>query len=56
MPSGIPVATMALDGAKNAAIYAVQILALTDKELLQKLEDFRKSMAHKVEQADGSVQ
>ena len=44
MPSGIPVATMAIGeaGAKNAAILAVQILALSDEELKQKLEEFKK--------------
>ena len=41
MPSGIPVATMAIDGAKNAALYAVAILALQDDALRKKLEDFR---------------
>lgn len=44
MPSGIPVATMAIGeaGAKNAAILAIQILALSDEKLKGKLEDFRK--------------
>ena len=41
MPSGIPVATVAIDGAKNAAVLAVEILALSDEELTQKLEKFR---------------
>ena len=41
MPSGIPVATMAIDGSKNAALYAVAMLALHDKELAEKLEAFR---------------
>ena len=41
MPSGIPVATVAIDGAKNAAILAVEILALGDEELTEKLEAFR---------------
>jgi 5-(carboxyamino)imidazole ribonucleotide mutase len=48
MPSGIPVATMAIDGAKNAALYAVAILALQDKELAARLEAFRKTQAEKV--------
>ncbi|MDY0174537.1 MAG: 5-(carboxyamino)imidazole ribonucleotide mutase [Bacteroidales bacterium] len=56
MPSGIPVATMAINGARNAAIYAVQILALADNELAEKLKDFRKSMAKKVEDADASIE
>lgn len=41
MPSGIPVATMAIDGAKNAALYAVSMLALKDEELSARLEAFR---------------
>ena len=41
MPSGIPVATVAIDGAKNAAVLAVEILALSDEELSAKLETFR---------------
>ena len=41
MPSGIPVATMAVDGSKNAALFAVSILALRSKSLQEKLTDFR---------------
>ena len=41
MPAGIPVATVAIDGAKNAAVLAVEILALSDEELSAKLEKFR---------------
>ena len=48
MPSGIPVATMAIDGAKNAALYAISILALQDSALASRLEDFRKKQAEKV--------
>ena len=48
MPSGIPVATMAIDGAKNAALYAVAILALSDGELAAKLEEFRRKQTQKV--------
>lgn len=48
MPSGIPVATMAIDGAKNAALYAVSILALQDSSLAAKLEEFRKAQSDKV--------
>ena len=48
MPSGIPVATMAIDGAKNAALYAVAILALQDDALRKKLEDFRRQQSDKV--------
>ena len=48
MPSGIPVATMAIDGAKNAALYAVSILALKDAGLAEKLKDFRQQQSDKV--------
>lgn len=52
MPSGIPVATMAIDGAKNAALYAISILALNDPELAQKYETFRSQQAEKVLQTE----
>lgn len=48
MPSGIPVATVAVDGAVNAALLSVQILAVTDEGLAKKLEDKRKADAEKV--------
>ena len=48
MPSGIPVATMAIDCAKTAALYAVAILALHDEALAAKLEAFRRTQAEKV--------
>ncbi|MCQ2115137.1 MAG: 5-(carboxyamino)imidazole ribonucleotide mutase [Bacteroidales bacterium] len=48
MPSGIPVATMAIDGAKNAALYAVQMLALSDETLSAKLDEFRRKQTQKV--------
>lgn len=48
MPSGIPVATMAIDGAKNAALYAVSILALGDEGLSARLQEFRKAQSDKV--------
>ncbi|MBR4822756.1 MAG: 5-(carboxyamino)imidazole ribonucleotide mutase [Bacteroidales bacterium] len=48
MPSGIPVATMAIDGARNAALYAVAILALSDEGLRVKLQEFRKAQSDKV--------
>ncbi len=49
MPTGIPVATVAIGGAKNAAILAVEILALADPALAQKLVDYRKEQAEKIE-------
>ena len=48
MPAGIPVATMAINGAKNAGIFAAQILALTDEDLSAKLDAFRKEQTQKV--------
>ncbi len=48
MPSGIPVATMAIDGAKNAALYAVAILALHDETLALRLASYRAAQAEKV--------
>ncbi|MCI8370816.1 MAG: 5-(carboxyamino)imidazole ribonucleotide mutase [Lachnospiraceae bacterium] len=49
MPSGIPVATVAINGAANAAILAAKILAIGDEGLTGKLEDYAKSLAEKVE-------
>ena len=48
MPAGIPVATMAINGAKNAGLFAAQILALTDAELSAKLDQFRAEQTQKV--------
>ena len=45
MPSGVPVACVAINGAKNAAIYATQILGATMPEYRQKIVDFKKAMA-----------
>lgn len=55
MPSGIPVATVAIDGAANAAILAVQILALSDKELSDKLVDMKKQMSESVKAKDKKI-
>ena len=57
MPPGVPVGTMAIGkaGAKNAAIFAVQILALSDADLAAKLVEFRKKQAEKVAEKDASV-
>lgn len=48
MPAGIPVATVAINGAKNAALLAIEILALQDEQILKQLEDFRKQQTEKV--------
>ena len=55
MPSGIPVATVAVNGAKNAALLACQILAVEDKELQEKLDNDRKSSADGVLAKDRTV-
>lgn len=44
MPSGIPVATMAVDGAKNAALFATEILSITDSNLKEKLRKYRENL------------
>ncbi len=56
MPSGIPVATVAIDGAENAAILAAQMLALSDEELSCKLADMKKDMSQKVGEKDKKLQ
>lgn len=48
MPSGIPVATVAIDGAKNAALLAIEIMGVTDETIHQKLRDFRDEQARKI--------
>ena len=55
MPTGIPVATVAINGAANAALLAAQIIAVEDKELAQKLDDKRASDAAAVLQKDSTV-
>lgn len=52
MPPGVPVATMAIgkSGARNAGIFAVQVLAGADPELLQRLREFKQEMADEAEQ------
>ena len=55
MPSGIPVATVAVDGAVNAALLSVQILAVTDGDLARKLDDKRKADAQKVLAKDAAL-
>ena len=49
MPGGVPVATMAINGAKNAALFATEILALQDDKLKKKLADYRANMVKEVE-------
>ena len=56
MPGGIPVATMAVNGAKNAALFAVEILALADDELAKKLTAYRVDMINQIEFKDQKLQ
>lgn len=55
MPNGIPVSTVAIDGAHNAALLAVQILAVSDSELAKKLDAERLASSEKVLKADEEV-
>ncbi len=56
MPSGIPVATVAIDGAVNAALLSVQILAVEEPELAGKLQEKRRADAEKVLKANAEVE
>jgi 5-(carboxyamino)imidazole ribonucleotide mutase len=57
MPGGIPVATMAIGkaGAKNAGLFAVQVLALTDGRLAEALQEYRREMDREVERKDAEL-
>ena len=56
MPSGVPVATVAIDGAANAGVLAAQIIAVSDPRVRERLTEYRRSMAEKVRQVDAGVQ
>ena len=56
MPSGIPVATVAINGAKNAAVLAVQILAVSDEALAAKLDLARADMARQISEKQARLQ
>ena len=56
MPKGIPVACVAIDGADNAGILAAQILALSDKDIADKLAQFKKDMVDEVVAKDKALQ
>ena len=55
MPPGVPVATVAIDGAKNAAILAAKILATSDAALLERLKDYSKNLKEQVEAKDARL-
>ncbi len=56
MPSGIPVASMAIDGSKNAALFAVQILSVSDSSLMEKLKKYKSDMVDAVNKKDNKIQ
>jgi 5-(carboxyamino)imidazole ribonucleotide mutase len=55
MPAGVPVATMAIDGAKNAALMALRILAVSDSELAAKLDQHRNSLSQSVAEKNSAL-
>ena len=55
MPSGVPVATVAVNGAKNAGILAAQILATSDKNLYERMTDFKMELKEKVMKASERI-
>ena len=56
MPPGVPVATVGINGAKNAAVLAVQILAVSDDELAERLLAEKQKMADGVKEKDAKLQ
>lgn len=56
MPKGIPVATVAVDGAQNAALLAVQMLAISDSALAQAMREFKENIAKEVMKKDADIQ
>ena len=56
MPSGIPVATVAINGGQNAGLLAVKMLAVSDTSLLYKLKEYTKTMKEAVEKKDENLQ
>ncbi|NMA68515.1 MAG: 5-(carboxyamino)imidazole ribonucleotide mutase [Desulfitobacterium sp.] len=56
MPPGVPVATVGINGAKNAGLLAVQMLSITDRSLKESLQQYRVNMAQGVEAKDQAIQ
>ena len=56
MPTGIPVATVAINGGANAGILAAKILATSDPELLARLKEYSKNLKEQVEAKDARLQ
>lgn len=55
MPPGIPVATVGVNGAMNAAILAMEMLALSDKEIAERLKAYKSSLGKKIEKANADL-
>lgn len=55
MPAGVPVATVSIDGAKNAALLALRILATSDQQLMEKLDEYRASLVETVLEKDAKL-
>ena len=56
MPPGVPVATMAINGAQNAGLLAIRILALSDEELAEKLRKYQRELKESVEKKDAELE
>ncbi len=56
MPKGVPVATVAIDGGENAALLAIQILAISDSDLAKKLTVYKETMANEINKKDLELQ
>src|SRR5690349_24960117 len=56
MPAGVPVATVALDGARNAGILAAQIIAAADKQVAKRLDKYKSSLKEKVETSAKTIE
>lgn len=55
MPAGVPVATVSIDGAKNAALLALRILGTSDKAMLKKMDSYRDQLTHQVLEKDAKL-
>jgi len=56
MPSGVPVATVAINGSENAALLAIQILSIADEKLREKMKEYKVKMAERVEEKNNKLQ
>jgi len=56
MPKGVPVATVAIDGAENAALLAIQMLAISDKSLADKFAEYKEEIRKETEEKDMKLQ